>query len=237
MALVTAITNERDAMIDTSGTPDTDVVQDQVPDIGFSVHELQYLLSIAPGEIADKSAQVFNVGPVPAVDETILIGGAALLARGQLEFREGGEFQPVDAALIVAYMLTNATRWTTITGATEDAADLGVYVESPSGGVLAQPRTLGTWWFVLLDPDSVPGEIVIASVLGMAEQGATTGVVAQSVTLEHDRTFNVRRDAGAWGFAYGTTGASEPEFVAETATMDELVVELASFVAHYPEMK
>lgn len=224
-------------MTDTSARATIDSEPERVPDTGFSVEELQYLLSIAPGEIADRSAQVLNVGPVPSVDETILVGGAGLLARGQLEFRDGGEFQPVDAALVIAYILTNATRWTTITGATGDTADLGVFVESPSGGLLAQPRTLGTWWFVILDPASVPAEIVIASVMGMATQGEKTGVVAQTATLEHDRTFSVRREGATWGFAYGATGAPQPEQLSETATTDELVIELASFVAYFPEMK
>src|SRR5690606_13982815 len=100
--------------------------------------ELEYLLSIAPGPSADRSAELLRVEPIPSVDEAILTGGAALLARGQLELVDGGEFKPVDAALVIAYILTNAIRWTSISGATEDAADLGVFIESPHGGVLAQ---------------------------------------------------------------------------------------------------
>ena len=70
--------------------------QRQVSDVGFSVEELQYLLSVAPGSSADRSADLLNVAPVPSVDETIVVGGATLLSRGQLEFIEGGQFQPVD---------------------------------------------------------------------------------------------------------------------------------------------
>src|SRR5690606_31596126 len=88
--------DERNTMTDTT-TMSTDSGQEQVPDVGYSVAELEYLLSIAPGASADRSAELLRVDPIPSVDEAILTGGAALLARGQLELVEGGEFKPVDA--------------------------------------------------------------------------------------------------------------------------------------------
>ena len=210
--------------------------REQVPDVGFSVQELQYLLSIAPGASADKSAEFMNVGPVPSVDDSILTGGAAILARGQLELLDGGTFAPVDSALVIAYILTNADRWTVIRGATEDSADLGLFIESPNGGLLAQPRTLGTWWFVILDPAALPGEVLIGTVMGMAHSAETSGVLAQTVTTGHDRTFAVRRTPEGWGYAYGAAGDGAPDRLEENVREDEVLIELASFIAYFPEM-
>lgn len=113
---------------------------------------------------------------------------------------------------------------------------MGVFVESPHGGILAQPRTLGTWWFIILDPASVPAEIILASAMGMANEADKTGVIVQTTTLESDRTFSIRRDGDGWAFAYGDTGSDTPEQVSEGATIEELVTELASFAAYFPKM-
>ena len=221
-------------MSDTSTSTSASSVQEQVPDIGYSVAELEYLLSIAPGASADRIAELLGVAPVPSVDETILTGGAALLARGQLEFIDGGEFKPVDAALVIAYILTNAVRWTSISGATEDAADLGVFIESPHGGVLAQPRTLGTWWFIILDPASVPSDIIARSAFGLAEEGEKSAVMVQMATLAEDRTFSFRQEGSDYGYACGATGGEEPEKLVEGVGAEQALTELVSFVTHFP---
>lgn len=217
-------------MTDTSTTTSSDSGQEEVPDVGYSVAELEYLLSIAPGASADRSAELLRVDPVPSVDETILIGGAALLARGELELLEGGEFKPVDAALVIAYILTNAVRWTSISGGTEDATDIGVFIESPHGGVLAQPRTLGTWWFIVLDPESAPVDIIARSAFGLAEEGEKSGVMVQMMTLEVSRTFSFRKDGNDYGYAFGDTGSSEPEKLAEDVGAEETLTDLVAFI-------
>ena len=207
---------------------------ESVPDIGFSVEELQYLLSIRPGAAADMSADVLNVGPVGTVDDTILVGGAALLARGQLEFVPEHGFKPIDAALVLAYVLTNAERWTIISGATEDSADAGIYVEAADGAILAQPRTLGTWWFVILDPAVPSAEILVGTVMGMADAAEEAGVLVQTRTADDDRTFSVRRRGTDWAYAYGPTGSATPEAQVDNAAMSDIVAKLASFIAHFP---
>lgn len=221
-------------MTDTSTTTSTASEQEKVPDVGYSVAELEYLLSIAPGAAADRSAELLRVDPVPSVDETILTGGAALLARGELELLEGGEFKPVDAALVIAYILTNAVRWTSISGGTEDAADLGLFIESPHGGVLAQPRTLGTWWFIILDPESAPADIVARSAFGLTEEGEKSGAMVQMMTLEVSRTFSFRKDGKDYGYAFGDTGSSEPEKLAEDVGVEETLTELIAFINGVP---
>jgi hypothetical protein len=220
-------------MTDTSTLTGTADEQEQVPDIGYSVAELEYLLSIAPGAAADRSANILNVAPVPSVDETILTGGAALLARGELEFLPGGEFKPVDAALVVSYILTNAIRWTVITGATEDSSDLGVFIESPHGGVLAQPRTLGTWWFIILDPAAEPKDIIARSAFGLLEDGPEAAVLVQMMTLTEDRTFSFRREGKDYGYAFAATAAEEPEKLVERADAEQALTELVAFVTDF----
>jgi len=211
--------------------PDLD---EKLPDIGFSVEELQYLLSVAPGESGATSGEMLNVGPVPPVDETLLVGGAALLARGQLVLDDDGRFAPVDAALVVAFILTTATRWTSITGATEDTADTGAYIESPSGGLLAQPRTLGTWWFVFLDPAAPPAEILVETVMGLIGEAKTSGALARTITADDDRSFSVRRTGDGWAHAYGATGSEMPDLISMQSTREQVSLDLAAFIARFP---
>lgn len=203
-------------------------------DIGFSVHELQYLLGISPGESADRSAELLNVGPVPIVDETILVGGASLLSSGRLEMLGDGSFRPTDAALIVAFVLTTAHRWTVITGATEDSVDLGVFIESPSGGVLAQPRTLGTWWFVLLDPTAAPGQVLADTVFGLADQSEHTGVTVRTGSQMDDRTFSVRRQGDLWAYGQGRSSSDEPDELLEDVSRDRVMPAVRAFIEEFP---
>ena len=189
-----------------------------VDDIGFSVHELQYLLGISPGDSADRCADLLNVGPLPSLDESILTGGASLLSSGRLEMLVDGSFRPTEGALIVAFILSTSHRWSVITGATDDAVDLGVFIESPSGGVLAQPRTLGTWWFVLLDPQADPGQVLVDTVFGLAGSAPHTGVTVRTATRIDDRTFSVRRQADDWAFGFGPSDSDAPEELVEDTT-------------------
>jgi hypothetical protein len=202
---------------------------DQMNDIGFSVHELQYLLSIAPGDSADRSAELLNVGPVPSVDETILVGGASLLSSARLEISDDGSFRPLGAALIVAFILSSANRWTFITGGTDESVDAGVFVESPSGGLLAQPRTLGTWWFVLLDPAADPAQVLVDTAVGMADTAAHAGVTVRTATTSDDRTFSLRRQDGDWGYGFGPSDSDVPTRLVESTTRETVVDALRSF--------
>ena len=214
----------------TTPTSSTATASPDVDDIGFSVHELQYLLSISPGDSADRTAELLNVAPVPNVDETILTGGASLLSSGRLEISAEGFFRPKEAALIVAFILATSHRWTIITGATDDAVDLGVFIESPSGGVLAQPRTLGTWWFVLLDPEADPGQVLVDTVFGLADAASRTGVTVRTETRTGDRTFSVRREADEWTFGVGPSDSDSPERLVENIPRAPAVQALREFI-------
>lgn len=235
MALVTTAQqgNESEEMTDTSARTSAGLDENFVPDIGFSVEELQYLLSLAPREGAEAIAGLLNVAPVPPIEETILLGGAALLARGQLELGDEGEFRVVDAALVIAYILNNAVRWSRISGATSESADMGIFVESPQGGILAQPRTLGTWWFIILDPSSSAEQIVVESALGLTEPEETTGVVVEMQTPVLARTFSIRRNGDDWAYAYGDTTGEAPESTVEAVTVEHVRQQLAEFVASF----
>jgi hypothetical protein len=218
-------------MTDTTTAAAPQATSDEVPDIGFSVHELHYLLSISPGESADRSAELLNVAPVPSVDESILIGGASLLTSGRLEVLDDGSFAPRDAALIVAFILTTADRWTLITGATDTAVDLGVFIESPSGAVLAQPRTLGTWWFVLLDPSAEPGEVLVDTVFGLADAAEHSGVTVRTGTRTDDRTLSVRRLRDDWAYGVGQSDRDTPDELVESVSRPVVEAAVRAFIA------
>ena len=133
--------------------------------------------------------------------------------------------------------MASSSRWTIIAGLTENASDMGLYIESPEGGLLAQPRTLGTWWFVVLDPMAPPAEILLGTVMGMVNDATITGLLARTITAEADRTFTVRRTADELGCAYGDTGAETPEALSEQAGQEKLITELASFIVYLPGME
>lgn len=224
-------------MAETTSTPVVGEDDEQGAQYGFSRTELEYLLSVTPGPSADRGAKLLRVAPVASVDESILIGGAALLSRGLLEFRDGGEFAPVEEAMIIAFILGTATRWSTIAPTADDQAGAAVFIESPGGGVLAHQGPLSTWWFVILDPDAVAGEVVLGVAMGLAHEEAASGVVVQTATLEHDRTFSLRRDGDSWSYAHGDTGSPEPEAMVQDASLDDVIIELASFAAYFPQMR
>jgi len=202
---------------------------DQKSDIGFSVHELEYLLSIAPGDSADRSADLLNVAPVPGIDETILNGGASLLSSGRLEVTDDGSYRPVGAALIVAFILSTANRWHFMSGGTAESVDAGAFIESPSGGVIAQPRTLGTWWFVLLDPSADPAQVLVDTVLGLADSGSRAGVTLRTATVSDDRTFSVRHEDDEWAYGFGPSDSDDPTRIVEATTRDSVVAALRAF--------
>lgn len=207
---------------------------DSVPDIGFTVEQLQFLLSLVPHEAAQVSADVLNVSPVPSKEETARIGGASLLANGNAEINSDGGLLPVGSALVVAYILSRATRWTVMTGADDSHSDIGVFVESPDGGLLAQPRMLGTWWFIILDPASSPVNIITDATMGLALQWEESGVLSRAFTAESDRTFSLRRRVDEWAFAVGNTEADAPELMEEQVSRDRIVAELRRFVSEFP---
>jgi len=217
-------------MTNADTSPDTDI-----PDIGFSVAELQYLLSVAPGPIADRSAEVFNVGPIPTEGTELIVGAGALLAHGLLEMVSEDDFQLREAALVISYILTNATRWTVIGGATDEGGDLGVFVQAPAGALLAQPRVFGTWWFVLIGADAPADEIVISTATSFADAADATGVYVRPSTLVTDETFSIRRVGSTWGYAAGTSESDTPALLVDDATRESTLAALAEFLGSLPE--
>ncbi|HEV7951615.1 MAG TPA: hypothetical protein VGP24_17775, partial [Glaciihabitans sp.] len=112
--------------------------------------------------------------------------------------------------------------------------DIGIFVESPDGGLLAQPRMLGTWWFIILDPASSPVDIISDATMGLALQWEESGVLSRTFTADSDRTFSLRRRSDVWAFAIGNTEAEAPELMEEQVTQDRVVAELRRFVNEFP---
>ena len=205
-----------------------------VPDIGFSVPELVYLLNSVPGPVADRSAEIFSVGPLLPDDVDIINGGGALLAHGLLAMNGVGEFELQDAALVVSYILCNAESWTVIGGGTDEGGDLGVFVKSPMGALLAQPRALGTWWFVLIDANA-PREEIVADMAGsFADASESTGVYVRQLTLHHDRTFSLRQVRNVWGYAEGTSESDTPDTIVEDVDRQAVFTALTQFMDSFP---
>jgi len=185
---------------------------------------------------------MLDVGPVMPVNETLFVSNAALLARGQLVVGEGGRFTPVDTAFVFAFILTTATPWTSVPGVTEDTIDTGAYLESPSGGLRAQPRTArcsrnlehsvraGSSSSIL----QCPAKFLVSAVIGMADAVDEAEVLLQTMTANDDRTFSVHHRAAGWVYPDGPTGSAVPDAQGDAAAVSDMLTDLASFTADFP---
>ena len=207
----------------------------EASDIGFSAAELQYLLSVTPGPVADHSAEIFGLGDIPTDGAELVTGAGSLLAHGLLEMVSDDDFQLRDTALVVSYILSNAERWTVIGGATPDGGDLGVFVQARAGSLLAQPRVFGTWWFILVAADAPADDIVLSTATSFVDAADTTGVYVRPSTLVTDETFSIRRAGDSWGYAAGQSSSDTPGLLVDDADRDSTLEALAEFLRSLPE--
>ena len=208
---------------------------DDLASLGFTVDQLRFLLSLLPGAAADHSARVLQVDPVPPAQEALSAGGAELLARGDLELSEDGSVQPSGEVAAVVYALTRARAWHTVTGATETGVDSAVFVQSDGIGVLAQPRALGTWWFLLIEPSAPADEVVGDLADGYLALSETSAIEVVSSAGGPEVVFTAQRAEGGWGYASGARDAERPEVEAPVATERETRDALRAWVRRIGE--
>lgn len=182
---------------------------------GLSDLQFAFLSRYLSEDRAATTSSMFNF-PVPKdeyreIVETTVI--SSLIARGHLLLEEEREaIVPAGEAMILTAILQAAEAWTTFQvtdgGAGGDAA---ILVESPVGKFFAQPRAFDTWWFVLIDP-AVPGYTLTSdTVVRLAQTAERTAVFTRFRTGELDRSLTIHQQAGKWSYAFGESGAAEPE--------------------------
>lgn len=218
----------------TDSVPDIDDTETVAP-TGFSAQELQHLLSSGTGGSSDRSAELLGLNPLPSLDETVLVGGAALLVRGQLSVLDDTDVVPKDAALDVGYALSNATRWIVIKGASAGTSQLAIYIESDKAVVFARRGELGTWWFTILNPSILAEQVVVTSVMSMAHVADDSAVIVRAIGTASDQTFSIQRRGKDWGYAHGKSDAAKPETLVEDADPDAMLTDLIAFVTGFTE--
>ena len=201
---------------------------------GFSIPELEHLLSHRPGPSADALSAVLNIGPVTSPAETVLTGGASLFVRGLLAFTNESTLELQGVSNQIALILTGAERWTVFAARSTDARDAGLLVESPEGTLMAHPRGLGTWAFILIDPDAAIDRLVSQSAMAYADSSEPVAVLVRTATHDVARNFNISRDGDDWRFACGPADAEDPELSREHATADEVAEHLSEFIGAWP---
>jgi hypothetical protein len=211
-----------------------EVDRGSITEIGFSHVEVHYLLSVVDSDAARQSRVILGLDELPDPDSLSNIAASTLLARRLLTFTDDEQsIVPVDEAMYVSYVLVNATRWFTLQS-TDGAAlnDTGFLIESDLGRVLAQPRALDTWWFVLVDGAASSADLVPETAVSLLSQKDEMALFLHMQTADTDRSFTIHRKADGWSFAFGETGNPEPELRDEAAGLDECVAALREFVSN-----
>lgn len=214
---------------------DRDGVLDEADQPGFAQAELLYLLTTSPGEVADFSAVVLGLDQIENRDILVDAGASSLLARRSLVFSDDQKsVVPQQEALMLAYVLTNATRWTTFGVAAKDSGDSGFLIEAKEGRVLAQPRALGTWWFIFLDVNASIDDIFASTAAGLTVEGEETAVFAEISSLTEVRAFTIHRTPEDWSYAWGIPGEEAPRERVEGTTAVAVDSALKAFSAAFP---
>ena len=126
--------------------------------LGFTLPELGYLLASRPGRPADAMRTVFGADSIAE--------STSLVDRGYLE---AGQLRGEAAA--IAAILTRATRWSVADVSAGDIVERGILVESEIGKLIARQRAGRTWWFIVLDPESVVSQVLAQGVRRLAHRG------------------------------------------------------------------
>jgi len=190
--------------------------------LGFTLPELGYLLASRPGRPADAMRTVFGADSIAE--------STSLVDRGYLE---AGQLRGEAAA--IAAILTRATRWSVADVSAGDIVERGILVESEIGKLIARQRAGRTWWFIVLDPESVVSQVLAQGVRRLAHRGEPLAATVRTASLTVSRTFVVQRSGDAWRFCAAATGAREPEIHVSESTSDEAIEHLSAFVAVWPE--
>lgn len=208
---------------------ETPTMQQQV---GFSYVELHYLLGVVDTEAGERSRARLGLYGFDDPQQLAAIGASGLLARGLLGASDdNASVVPVNEAMFVSYVLLNAKRWSTFQSTDGEAkGDTGFLIESDLGSVLAQPRALDTWWFLLIDDAAAGNKIIVEMVVALAEEGTARAIFLRTETDTVDRSFTVFREGPEWSYALGTTGSPDPEQRVDATGKTELVESLRDFV-------
>lgn len=164
---------------------------------GFGFAEIAYLLRSASTPQARKSAAVLRLNDELESDQLCIAGASSLLARG-FASANGEDIDLEGPAVVLAYAMGQADRWTEISLMSGDSIDTVVHVESDKVKVLLQPRTLSTWFAFAQDPGLDGAVAELDLIEEHVRQTGTGTAYVLSRTLESEDHLMIRPDAGTW---------------------------------------
>ncbi|SEF00697.1 hypothetical protein SAMN04489740_3689 [Arthrobacter alpinus] len=175
---------------------------------GFGFAEVAYVLRSTSTAQARKSAAVLRLTDELDSDQLCVAGASSLLARG-FASAQGEDIELEGPAMVLAYALAQATRWTEISLMTGDSIDTVVHVESDKVKVLLQPRTLSTWFVFAQDPtlDGAAAEMDIIE--EHVRQTKTGTAYVLSRTLDSEDHLMIRPDSQAWAIGQAKDPAAD----------------------------
>lgn len=176
-------------------------------DTVFAASDIERFLAVRPSPAVDAMGRALSVHP--AASTAPLTGLAAQ----------------------IALILTAAERWTVFSVDVTDARGTGLLVESPDGTLMAHPRELGAWSFILIDPDAAIDRLVSQTAMAYARDSSVT---VRTSTLDIARTFAIVRSGDELRFASGPADDPTAELCREHAAPDEIAEYLSEFIGAWP---
>lgn len=196
-----------------------------VESYGFGFAEIAYLLRSTSTARARKTAAVLRLSEELDSDQLCIAGASSLLARG-FASANGEDIDLEGPAMVLAYALGQANRWTEISLISGDSIDTVVHVESDKVKVLLQPRMLSTW-FAFAQDSAVDGAAAELELIEEHVRQTKTGTAyVLSRTLDLEDHVMIRPDSGAW--AVGRVEDPAADVVERTGLSTEDVLQSLS---------
>lgn len=175
---------------------------------GFGFAEIAYLLRSSSTTQARKTAAVLRLTDELDSEQMCTAGASSLLARG-FASAKGEDIELEGPAMVLAYAMGQATRWTEISLMTGDSIDTVVHVESDKVKVLLQPRTLATWFVFAQDP-ALDGAVAEMDIIEEHVRRTGTGTAyVLSRSLNAEDHLMLRPDSGAWAVGQAKDPAAD----------------------------
>lgn len=174
-------------------------------DVGFGAAEMAYLLSrYEPGAMA-RVAGLLRVDLAAATPAVLAAGASSLVAHGFAEL-QGEDVVLRGEAAVLAYALVKGEHWTELgfLAARDQFADGALMIQAPEAVVLLQPRSLGTWYLVMKDPEVTPRDAVRILAEAYLDSHPGSAVFLGAHTSTWTATMFLRRgDTSAWELVRG----------------------------------
>lgn len=150
--------------------------------LGFTAHELAYLVGLVPGARADLARQRLGIPDgEPAAAERMLAGASTLMVRGLADVLDEEKIVPDGAAALVAIALNESIGWCEVAFLEEDDGEAAFVAVAAQFSVVLAPRALGISEVRFIEHNGRgPGE-VIAGILLAYLQSKTPGAAYVSI--------------------------------------------------------